>query len=209
MKVLLLLNFIVSVSGFQIGGVANNNIFDVISRFQAFQVGGPTREQLKTDLLKLCKDTNKGLTATPDQKSEINDLFSKLEKVNPTKKSLSSDLVNGIWSMEYTTSDSILGKGGFPRIGPILQTIDTATMSAENSEVVNYFGAKVPRTVVSEISPQSDTLVNVQFKRFTLGPIGFDAPEKLRGFLDITYLDENLRLSRGDKGNLFILTRYQ
>ena len=28
-----------------------------------------------------------------------------------------------------------------------------------------------------------------------------------RGELDTTYLDETLRVSRGDKGNLFVLTR--
>jgi len=206
MKWLLFLNLLVSVSGFQVGSFSSDNLLDSLS---GFQVGGFGRDKLKTDLLKLCEETNRGLTATVDQKSEINELFAKLEKLNPTKKSMRSDLVNGIWSMEYTTSDSILGKGGFPRVGPILQTIDTATLTAENSEVVNYFGVEVPRKVNSELSPQSDTLVNVQFKKFSLGPISFDAPERLRGYLDITYLDKDLRLSRGDKGNIFILTRYQ
>jgi hypothetical protein len=41
-----------------------------------------------------------------------------------------------------------------------------------------------------------------------LGPIGFDAPkDKFKGALDITYLDEEFRLTRGDKGNIFVLTR--
>ncbi|PRQ19958.1 putative plastid lipid-associated protein/fibrillin [Rosa chinensis] len=31
------------------------------------------------------------------------------------------------------------------------------------------------------------------------------APDKTPGELEITYLDEELRVSRGDKGNLFIL----
>ena len=32
-----------------------------------------------------------------------------------------------------------------------------------------------------------------------LGPVGFDAPDSFRGSLDITYLDEDVRLTRGDK----------
>ncbi|XVF00724.1 hypothetical protein REPUB_Repub04eG0026100 [Reevesia pubescens] len=35
--------------------------------------------------------------------------------------------------------------------------------------------------------------------------IPIEAPGRARGELEITYLDEELRISRGDKGNLFIL----
>mmetsp|Transcript_20824 Transcript_20824/g.29394 ORF Transcript_20824/g.29394 Transcript_20824/m.29394 type:complete len:197 (+) Transcript_20824:71-661(+) len=166
-----------------------------------------TREKLKIDLLKLSSDTQRGLTASPEQQAQIESLFEKLEKVNPTRKPLKTTKVNGDWSLEYTTSDSILGKGGFPRVGKIVQKIDTTTLSAENSEVVSYFGVKVPRKVTAELDPQNDKFTNVKFRRFSLGPIGFDAPESFRGSLDITYLDDDLRLTRGDKGNIFVLTR--
>jgi hypothetical protein len=46
----------------------------------------------------------------------------------------------------------------------------------------------------------------VQFKQFRIGGlIPVTAPESAKGKLDTTYLDEELRVSRGDKGNLFIL----
>ena len=46
----------------------------------------------------------------------------------------------------------------------------------------------------------------VQFKTFRLlGFIPVTAPDAARGALDITYVDEELRVSRGDKGNLFVL----
>lgn len=135
-------------------------------------------------------------------------LFEQLEKLNPTSNPLTKPTVNGDWSLDYTTSDSILGKGGFPRVGPIIQNIDTTTLSAKNSEVVKYFYLfDVPRSVTAELSPVSSKLTDVKFKRFTLGPVGFDAPESFRGSLDITYLDEEVRLTRGDKGNIFVLTR--
>lgn len=135
-------------------------------------------------------------------------LFEQLENLNPTSNPLTKPTVNGDWSLDYTTSDSILGKGGFPRVGPIIQNIDTTTLSAKNSEVVKYFYLfDVPRSVTAELSPVSSKLTDVKFKRFTLGPVGFDAPESFRGSLDITYLDEEVRLTRGDKGNIFVLTR--
>ena len=46
----------------------------------------------------------------------------------------------------------------------------------------------------------------VQFKTFKLlGLLPVSAPPSARGELAVTYLDEALRVSRGDKGNLFVL----
>jgi len=168
------------------------------------------RSQLKSEILQLSTETKRGLVATDEQKDRMYSFFQELEKYNPTPKPLKSKLVNGDWNLEYTTSDSILGKGGFPRVGPIVQRIDTVSLKAENSETVAYFPfglINVPRKVSAKLDPQSDQLTNVQFERFSIGPVGFDAPDSFKGSLDVTYLDEDLRLTRGDKGNIFVLTR--
>jgi hypothetical protein len=48
----------------------------------------------------------------------------------------------------------------------------------------------------------------VQFQTFYIGSlIPIKAPPTARGELEITYLDDDLRISRGDKGNLFVLSR--
>lgn len=179
--------------------------FDPTSAF--FVTPNKARAELKTQILDLASETKRGLTATPEQKQEMLKLFEKLEKLNPTKSPLKSPKVNGDWSLDYTTSDSILGKGGFPRVGPIVQNINTSDLTVQNSEVVCYFGIPVPRKVTAELTPKNSQFTEVKFKRFTLGPIGFDAPETFRGALDITYLDDEVRLTRGDKGNIFVLTR--
>mmetsp|Transcript_35595 Transcript_35595/g.83208 ORF Transcript_35595/g.83208 Transcript_35595/m.83208 type:complete len:267 (-) Transcript_35595:67-867(-) len=51
--------------------------------------------------------------------------------------------------------------------------------------------------------------VGVQFRKFSFfgGLVSAPAPEQATGILEITYLDDDLRLSRGDKGNLFILRK--
>ena len=167
------------------------------------------RSKLIEQILTLASDTNRGLTATDEQKQEMDNLFSQLEKLNPTVNPITNKnaKLNGDWSLDYTTSDSILGKGGFPRIGPIVQNIDTTTLSAKNSEVVKCGFVNVPRSVSAELSPVNGKLTDVKFKKFTLGPIAFDAPDSFRGSLDITYLDDEVRLTRGDKGNIFVLTR--
>lgn len=75
----------------------------------------------------------------------MNVLFEKLEK-SGKKDSLSDPSVNGLWLLEYTTSDSILGRKGSPKVGPIYQLIDAVNLKAMNSETVLYFNfLKIPR----------------------------------------------------------------
>lgn len=55
--------------------------------------------------------------------------------------------------------------------------------------------------VDAELTPVSGSQVNVQFKQFKiLGLIAVNAPESAKGSLDTTFLDEEMRISRGDKG---------
>jgi hypothetical protein len=197
--------------GLCVVGTTSFSLMDALPRFvlPTISTSSGQRGQLKRDILLLAAETKRGLTATPQQQAEMSRMFEQLERINPTKKPLQSPAVNGKWDLQYTTSNAILGKGGFPRVGPIVQMIDTKNLAAENSEVVSYFGIQVANKVTAELDPQTDTLTNVQFKRFSVGPIGFDAPDKFRGFLDVTYVDDDLRLSRGDKGNIFVLTRME
>lgn len=49
--------------------------------------------------------------------------------------------------------------------------------------------------------------VAVQFQVFKIGGLlPIKAPPTARGELAFTYLDDEMRISRGDKGNLFVLT---
>lgn len=54
----------------------------------------------------------------------------------------------------------------------------------------------------------SDSKVAVQFKTFKiLNLLPITAPPSARGELAVTFLDDTLRISRGDKGNLFVLSQ--
>lgn len=64
-----------------------------------------------------------------------------------------------------------------------------------------------PSQVRATLTPTSASAVNVQFIEFRVGPFKIKAPESAKGALDTTYLDEEMRISRGDKGNLFVLTK--
>ena len=134
-----------------------------------------------------------------------------LEAANPTPKPLASPLLSGRWRLVYTTSDSILGTRRLWPFRPrprILQHINTATLRAYNEEWV--LGGLLRNSVRAALTPDpadADRTVDVQFTRFGLGWLKIPAPKAARGSLTTTYLDADLRVSRGDKGSLFVLVR--
>jgi hypothetical protein len=173
-----------------------------------FSIFNSKVKTVKNDILALSKRVSRGLTESPEEQVLMRNLFEKLEKSNKIKSPLKlPSLAEGTWSLEYTTSDSILGRNSYKRVGPIIQKIDVKNLKAENSETIDFFGLKINRKVSADLSPLTSSKVAVQFKVFTIGPISFNAPSSFKGELDITYVDEDLRLSRGDKGNIFVLSR--
>eukprot|EP00200_Dunaliella_tertiolecta_P003776 CAMPEP_0202337594 /NCGR_PEP_ID=MMETSP1126-20121109/217_1 /ASSEMBLY_ACC=CAM_ASM_000457 /TAXON_ID=3047 /ORGANISM="Dunaliella tertiolecta, Strain CCMP1320" /LENGTH=226 /DNA_ID=CAMNT_0048927823 /DNA_START=61 /DNA_END=741 /DNA_ORIENTATION=+ len=162
------------------------------------------REEKKEELLAIIKPLKRGVNASDEDKAEVEAACRALEKLNPNPKALSCELINGKWELLYTTSDSILGINKPPPLrpsGPIYQTIDAVNGKARNAETLPFFNQ-----VAADLTPMSANKVAVQFKQFKiLGLIPITAPESAKGELATTYLDEELRISRGDKGNLFVL----
>jgi hypothetical protein len=78
---------------------------------------------------------------------------------------------------------------------------DAPALKARNNETWPFFNS-----VTAALTPQSKSKVFVkfiQFKIFNVIPI--TAPDSATGELDTTFVDSELRISRGDKGNLFVL----
>jgi len=140
--------------------------------------------------------------------AEIAKKAARLELLNPLRfaGTTASDLLPGNWLMVYTTSESIAGKNR-PKVlqvrTPPEQSIDVANLRARNSETV--WG--VTNAVDIALQPAERDRVDVRFETFRLGPLAFPAPAELTGSLTTTYLDSELRISRGDKDNLFVLVR--
>lgn len=160
----------------------------------------PLTTPLKTNLLNAIQ--------TGESEAAIASAARRLEFLNPAVVSgaVASDLLPGNWLMVYTTSDSIAGKSRPDMLQvktPPEQFIDVANGRAQNSETV--FG--VTNAVDISLTPATRNRVDVRFDTFRLGPISFKAPKELTGSLTTTYLDEELRISRGDKDNLFVLLR--
>ncbi|KAK9830153.1 hypothetical protein WJX72_010026 [[Myrmecia] bisecta] len=162
------------------------------------------RAQRKKQLLEAIQPLARGVQASQEDKARIEALARAAEQANPTPKPLASDLINGQWRLVFTTSQSILGtsRPWFLRpSGPIYQVIDAVNLKALNRETWPFFNQ-----VQARLTAESGSKVKVQFTQFRIfGLLPVSAPPSARGELDTTYLDEEMRISRGDRGNLFVL----
>ncbi|XP_054802883.1 probable plastid-lipid-associated protein 4, chloroplastic isoform X1 [Prosopis cineraria] len=174
-----------------------------VSFFPAFLKKGKDAEDLKDELLEAIAPLDRGADATPEDQQRVDQIARKLEAVNPTKEPLKSNLLDGKWELIYTTSRSILQtqRPKILRSRTNYQAINADILRAQNMESWPFFNQ-----VTADLTPLNAKKVAVQFDTFKIaGFIPVKAPGRARGELEITYLDEELRISRGDKGNLFIL----
>ncbi|CAM9656531.1 unnamed protein product [Ectocarpus sp. 8 AP-2014] len=172
--------------------------------------GNSKRATAKQELLDAIAPLKRGLTASDEDKAVVEKLAQEVEKLNPNPKSLSSPLVNGRWELVYTTSMSILSKKNpvMRPSGPIYQDIDAPGLRALNAQYIQPIPfLKMPYEVSAELTPTTSSATDVQFKEFTVGPLKIKAPERAQSAIDITYVDDEVRVTRGSKGNLFVLVR--
>lgn len=174
-----------------------------VSFFTSFLNKTKDATSIKEELLDAISKLDRGADATTEDQQEIELIVRKLEAANPTKEPLKSPFLNGKWELIYTTSQSILQtkRPKFLRSRVNYQAINADTLRAQNMESFPTFNQ-----VTADLTPVNAKKVAVQFDYFKiLGLIPVKAPDTARGSLEITYLDEELRVSRGDKGNLFVL----
>ncbi|MGD1699955.1 MAG: fibrillin [Okeania sp. SIO2F4] len=190
----------------------------------------------KSKLIEILTGKNRGLLASKNDQKEILAAIAQLEDYNPNLRPLEAkELLNGNWRLLYTTSQELLRIDNFPflKLGDIYQCIrveDTAIYNIAEVYGLPFLEGIV--SVVAQFEVVSEKRVNVKFNRSILGLqslIGYQSPNKLiaeiesgkkftavdfdiqnreqQGWLDITYLDEDLRIGRGNKGSVFVLIK--
>ncbi|MEH2043868.1 PAP/fibrillin family protein [Nostoc sp.] len=180
--------------------------------------------------------TNRGLLATEEQKQAILIAIANLEDFNPTPRPVeASNLLDGNWRLLYTTSKALLNLDRLPlcKLGQIYQCIRVETTSVYN--IAEIYGLPYLEGLVSiaaKFEPVSGRRVQVKFERSIIGLqrlIEYNSPvtfiqqieagrkfpgidvainsDKQQGWLDITYIDNDLRIGRGNEGSVFVLTK--
>ncbi|WP_026733113.1 PAP/fibrillin family protein [Fischerella sp. PCC 9605] len=190
----------------------------------------------KATLLEAIAGKNRGLLASEQDKQAILVAIANLEDLNPTPRPVEAgDLLDGNWRLLYTTSKALLNLDRFPlsKLGEIYQCIRVNTNSVYN--IAEIYGLPLLESLVSvaaKFEPVSGRRVQVKFERSIVGLqrlIDYNSPDSFiqrieagqkftaldfplnsneqQGWLDITYLDSELRIGRGNEGSVFVLTK--
>ncbi|KAD2393884.1 hypothetical protein E3N88_40861 [Mikania micrantha] len=173
------------------------------SFFQFFSTKNEDTQSLKLELLEYIASLDRGANASSEQQDRVDQIARKLEAANKVKEPLESNLLNGKWELLYTTSQSIL-QTKRPKIlranGKIYQAINVDTLRAQNMETWPFFNQLYLPLFLKKMME----IVQIN-KNCVVLQRPIRARGSGRGQLEITYLDEELRISRGNEGNLFIL----
>ncbi len=190
----------------------------------------------KEALLQAIAGKNRGVLATDRERQAILAAIAQLEDRNPTPRPLeASEKLNGNWRLLYTSSQELLRIDQFPllKLGQVYQYISVADAKVYNiAEVAGLPYLEGLVSVVARFEAVSERRVDVKFERLILGLqrlIGYQTPESYisqieagqkfaaldlrlnpqnqQGWLEITYLDDDFRIGRGNEGNVFVLTR--
>ncbi|ABA21591.1 PAP fibrillin [Trichormus variabilis ATCC 29413] len=169
--------------------------------------------------------------------AEIEQITTELESCNPNPQPLlnAAALLEGSWQLQYSTAREIRSLDSLPlglKVGKVYQVIDVANKLFFNLAFVQHSLGLISgyvkvtarfEPVIDDKSSAPDKRINVYFDKRYLSIekiIGIDTPQ-LNPFkvvsannpqgrvasLDITYLDETLRIGRGGDGSLFILQK--
>ncbi|NEQ30952.1 MAG: fibrillin [Leptolyngbya sp. SIO4C5] len=193
----------------------------------------------KAELKQAIANKNRGLAASPTEKTAILAAIARLEDRNPTPQPLEApELLEGDWRLRYTSSQDLLGIDRLPllTLGQIYQCIRTAESKVYNiAEVTGLPLLEGLVSVAAQFEATSPQRVNVKFERGVLALqrlIDYRAPSQLihklqntpklsllqaidfdinsdrqQGWLEVTYLDQDMRLGRGNEGSVFVLTK--
>ncbi len=194
-------------------------------------------EQLKNNRKSLEGSPITDLEIKPQKVREIETLTLALEKLTSFPRPLlyGGQLLDGSWLLQYSTAREIRSLRRLPLgflVGKIYQIIDIETASFENKAWVEHssglLSGYVRVTATFEPALEGENLlpnqkINVDFKQRFIGinkilgiktslldPIRVVEARNPQGripSLNITYIDQIMRIGRGGDGSLFILTR--
>lgn len=190
----------------------------------------------KQDLLAAIATCQQHWQPKPAEAELILQAIAQLEAINPTPEpTTAGDLLDGDWKLLFTTSLELLGIDRLPllALGEIWQCIRISDRRVVNlAEVQSLLGTGLV-SVAAEFEVVSDRRLDVRFQRLVLGlerflgyrdvatwvdRLGQDQriwtgidfpiqPGNRRGWIELTYLDEDLRINRGNEGSVFVLQR--
>ena len=162
-------------------------------------------------------DTESKLLKILIEKPNSKDILSmviKLESISKFKLNRDIEKLKGIWELRWSSSNAPFLN--YSSLIDNLQILNPTKSNAMNLLKPRGINGILGTGIIAKLDPINDIRVGVKFTHAGfIGPnIGFNKLKALaqikkeqNGWLDITYLGDNLRICRGDKGTIFVLRR--
>ena len=162
-------------------------------------------------------DTESKLLEILVEKPNSKDILSMAMKLESKSEfTLKRDIkkLRGVWELRWSSS-----KAPFLNYSPLidnLQILNPSKSNAMNLLKPRGINGIIGTGIVAKLNPLNDIRVGVKFTHAGfIGPkVGITKLNALiqikkeqKGWLDITYLSNDLRICRGDKGTLFLLKK--
>ncbi len=153
------------------------------------------------------------LIENPNSK-DILSMVIKLESKSKFNLKCDIEKLRGIWELRWSSS-----KAPFLNYSPLidnLQILNPSKSNAMNLLKPRGINGIIGTGIIAKLNTLGDVRIGVKFTHAgligpQLGTTKINALAQIKreqeGWLDITYLSNNLRICRGDKGTLFLLKR--
>ncbi|XP_008781746.1 probable plastid-lipid-associated protein 8, chloroplastic [Phoenix dactylifera] len=176
-------------------------------------VGAP--DDLVASILSKVKGTDGGVLLTKDGHQEVADVALQLEKYcvdEPVK----CPLIFGEWDVAYCSRPTSPGGGYRSAFGRLVFKTNEMVQAVEAPDIVrNKVSFSIFGFVDGEVSLKGklnvldDKWIQVIFEppELKIGSLGFQYGGESEVKLQITYIDEKIRLGKGSKGSLFVFLR--
>ncbi|XP_057976508.1 probable plastid-lipid-associated protein 4, chloroplastic isoform X3 [Malania oleifera] len=166
-----------------------------VSFFPTFLGKPRDANSLKEELLGVIGPLDRGADASPEDQRTVDQELTMRRMIGSAKEK------DGPYYFDDGPSSSRQCQ-----INPVKEPLKSNLLDGKWELIYTTSKSILQTEVTADLTPLNSRKVAVKFDYFKIaGVIPIKAPGRARGELEITYLDEELRISRGDKGNLFIL----
>ena len=154
------------------------------------------------------------LVVSKPNSKKIEKIAKELEIESNFNLSADIDKLKGIWELRWSSSNS-----PFLKYSPIVdnfQILDPLNLNCLNLLKPKGIKAVIGTGIVAKLKSINETKIGVSFTHAgIIGPnVGLKKIKALtkikkeqKGWLEITFLNKDLRICRGDKGTLFVLRK--
>jgi hypothetical protein len=188
--------------------------------------GAPPLAEAKAALVRSLLGVDGGARADAAQRQRIEALCRSLEAATPAAAPLRSPLLNGQWTLQYTTDDSLLGVGRLLRPVSVCFTLDVFSLKLLREDAY----APLPflrwtAASVADLLPKTESRTALRYRGFRIAGLDVPAPPRTPSraalsaeaamlgeaggepWLEVRYLDYDLLIQRTSGGQVNVLTR--